>query len=182
MKTTYTYRLKSAAILAGAALVPTAAVFMSGIISNAIAGTTTQAVNVTANVNANCKMSSPSDVAFGNYDPTDANYTANLDATGSFQIACTKGVTAALTINNGANYSSPNRRMIGGTINTTFLTYQLYTTAGRSTVWDATVGGTVSYVASSSSKTTQTIYGRIPGGQDVEAQAYSDTVTVTATF
>ncbi len=181
MKTTNTYRLKSAAILAGAALVPTAAVFMSGFITNAIAGTTTQAVNVTANVNANCKMSNPSDVAFGNYDPTDVNYTANLDATGSFSIACTKGVTAALTINQGTHYSSA-RRMIGGTIATTFLTYELYTTAGRSTVWDATVGGTVSYVASSSSKTTQTIYGRIPGGQDVEAQAYSDTVTVTATF
>ncbi len=176
------YTLKSAVIIAGAALVPTAAVIMSGMISNAIAGTTTQNINVSANVNANCKMSNPSDVAFGNYDPTDANYTANLDATGSFQIACTKGVTAALTINNGSNFSTPNRRMIGATVNTVFLNYQLYTTAGRSTIWDATVGGTVSYVASSSSKTTQTIYGRIPGGQDVSAQAYSDTVTVTATF
>lgn len=178
---TNTYSLKSVAILVGAALVPTAVVFMSGAISNAVAATTTQAVNISANVNANCKMSNPQAVAFGNYDPTDVNYTANLDSTGSFDIACTKGVTAALTINNGTHYSSA-RRMIGGTIATTFLTYELYTTAGRTTVWDATVGGTVSYVAASSTKTTQTIYGRVPGGQDVEAQAYSDTVTVTATF
>ncbi|HTM63538.1 MAG TPA: spore coat U domain-containing protein [Gammaproteobacteria bacterium] len=179
---TKTFPIKSVAVIAGVALIPTAAVFMSGIMSNAIAATTTQAVNVSANVNANCKLSNPVTVAFGNYDPIDVNFSTDLLASGSFDIRCTKGVTAALTINNGNNFSSPNRRMIGGTDNSVFLTYQLYTTSGRTIVWDSTVGGTVSYTAASSSNFTETIYGTIPSGQSVSAQAYSDSVTVTATF
>lgn len=175
-------KIKSAAFVAGAALIPTAAVFMSGMLSNAIAGTATQTINVTANVNANCKLSNAVAVAFGTYDPVDVNYSTDLQATGSFDIRCTKGVTAALTINNGNNYSSPNRRMVGGTDSGVFLNYQLYTTAGRTTVWDTSVGGTVSYTATNSSNTTQSIYGTVPAGQNVSAQAYSDTVTVTATF
>jgi spore coat protein U-like protein len=174
--------IRSAAMLAGAALIPTAAVFMSGLVSTAIAGTATQTISVTANVNANCKLSNPVAVAFGNYDPIDVNYSTDLLASGSFDIRCTKGVTAALTINNGNNFSSPNRRMIGGTNNSIFLNYQLYTTSGRTTVWDSSVGGTVSYTAANSNNTTETIYGTVPSGQNVSAQAYSDTVTVTATF
>ncbi len=163
--------------------IPVAVVFILSFIIQAEAGTTNQNVNISATVNANCKFSNPVSIDFGNYDPISTNLTAPLDTSGSVDISCTKGVTAALTIDQGQNYSS-GRRFQGDVNTSSYLSYELYTSAARSTVWDSSVGGTVTYVSSTKTKTTETIYGRIPAGQTVDGSnyLYSDVVTVTATF
>jgi len=132
-------------------------------------------VAVTANVASNCVMTAGS-VAFGAYDPLVTNAAADLDQTGSVSVACVKGTVANVGLGNGTNYSS-GRRMGNGT---DFLVYDLYTTAGRTTVWDTT--NRVSYTAASKASTSLTIYGRVPSNQDVSAGSYTDTVVAQAEF
>jgi spore coat protein U-like protein len=63
----------------------------------------------------------------------------------------------------------------------TFLTYELYTDAAHSTVWNMTntVGGT----AATSAAFSLTVYGQLPAGQtNVVAASYSDAVAVTVNF
>ena len=63
---------------------------------------------------------------------------------------------------------------------TDFLNYQLYTTGGRTTIWDTT--NRVNYVAASKASTSLTIFGRVPSNQDVSAGSYTDTVVAQAEF
>jgi spore coat protein U-like protein len=62
---------------------------------------------------------------------------------------------------------------------TSYLNYNLYEDAARSQVWDN---------RSNAVKTTRvfpytaTVYGRIPGSQDVEPGVYSDTVVTTVFY
>jgi spore coat protein U-like protein len=62
------------------------------------------------------------------------------------------------------------------------LGYDLYTNAGRSTVWGCTTTNDVDVTSTSSAANVMTVYGRIPAGQDVATGSYSDTVVVTVTF
>lgn len=144
------------------------------------AGTDTQNLNISASIANKCKLSNPVAVAFGSYDPVVDNATAALDATGSFDIKCTKGGSGVIDLGNGSNFSSPNRRMSDGGSN--YLTYDLYTTTGRTVVWNAT--NTVTYgPAGDASSVTETVYGRIPGAQiNAVTGSYSDTVVVTVTY
>jgi spore coat protein U-like protein len=132
-------------------------------------------VAVTANVASNCVMTAGS-VAFGAYDPLVTHAAANLDQTGSVSVACVKGTVANVGLGAGSNFSG-SRRMSNGT---DFLAYELYTTAGRSTVWDTT--NRVGYTAASKASTSLTIYGRVPSNQDVSAGSYTDTVVAQAEF
>src|SRR3546814_4441461 len=105
-----------------------------------IAGPSPQAgsFNVTANVVASCKVTSTTDIAFGNYDPADANNTTALDAAGSIAVRCVKGTAANVAIEQGANPAAgsscitPLRQMAGGTER---LNYAIYQDAARTTVW-----------------------------------------------
>jgi spore coat protein U-like protein len=132
-------------------------------------------VAVTANVASNCVMTAGS-VAFGAYDPLVTHAAANLDQTGSVSVACVKGTVANVGLGAGSNFSG-SRRMSNGT---DFLGYELYTTAGRTTVWDTT--NRVGYTAASKASTSLTIYGRVPSNQDVSAGSYTDTVVAQAEF
>jgi len=132
-------------------------------------------VAVTANVASNCVMTAGS-VAFGAYDPLVTHAAANLDQTGSVSVACVKGTVANVGLGAGSNFSG-SRRMSNGT---DFLAYELYTTAGRTTVWDTT--NRVNYTAASKASTNLTIYGRVPSNQDVSAGSFTDTVVAQAEF
>ncbi|HEX7086519.1 MAG TPA: spore coat U domain-containing protein [Vicinamibacterales bacterium] len=141
------------------------------------AATSTANLAVSATVTANCLVQAGS-IDFGSYDPVVANETAPLDEVGSFQVRCTKGASAVLKLSSGANPSGGARRMSSG--GTDFLAYELYSDAGRTTVWDE--ANTVTYNAASSAVADIDVFGRIPPGQDVGAGNYSDTVTITAEF
>ena len=73
----------------------------------ATAGQTSNTLNVTANVAANCLVTTAPVDYSGSYDPVSTNAVANLDFGASIAFRCTKssgGVTSGIT--NGANYSS----------------------------------------------------------------------------
>jgi spore coat protein U domain-containing protein, fimbrial subunit CupE1/2/3/6 len=144
--------------------------------SKAEAATATSSFAVTATVAANCTISAGA-LAFGSYDPVVANAAANLDQTSTITVACTKGSTAAVSLDNGANASGSTRRMKAGA---NYLTYEMYNDSGRTTVWNTS--NTVSYTAASKAASALTLYGRVAAGQDIPTGSYSDTVVATITF
>ena len=148
--------------------------------STLLAATATANVTVSASVTNNCSITGGS-LAFGAYDPLVTNATDPKDGSGTFTVACTKGASGVtIDLGQGQNYSA-GRRMIAGA---DWVTYQLYSDSGRTTVWGSTSGGATVAVAAPTSKaaTTYTVYGRITGGQDVAAGNYGDTVVATVNF
>lgn len=146
----------------------------------------TGSFQVTANVVASCRVTSTTDIAFGNYDPADVNNATALDANGAIAVRCVKGTTANVAIEQGTNpatgstCASPLRQMAGGTER---LGYAIYTDAARTTVWGCATTNDQTFTATTvATPNTLTTYGRIPAGQDVGVGAFADTVNVTVTF
>jgi spore coat protein U-like protein len=145
------------------------------------------AASATANLAAsssvanNCTISTAA-LAFGAYDPVVANASANLDASGTVSIACTKGATATIDLDLGANATGSTRRLSDGAGTPSYLTYEIYSDAGRTTVWGAGASGLAPAAAPSKAARNFTAYGRVPSNQDVPAGSYADTVVATVNF
>lgn len=144
-------------------------------------GTTTGTVGVSAAIVASCSITG-STLAFGSYDPIVANLTAALSASGSaLSVACTRGATGVSVQldagTNGTHAVGTTRAMASGA---NYLSYELYTTSGLTTVWNTT--NTISYAPTSMAATSLTVYGNVPGGQDAFVANYSDSVTATVNF
>jgi spore coat protein U-like protein len=146
----------------------------------AFAATATANLSVSASVSAVCTINT-NPVAFGAYDPVVANAAANLNATGTVTVACTKGAAATIDLDNGSNLSGGSRRMSGGA---DFLNYALYKDAARTQVWGSGLAGgtTAAYNAPSRTATAITVYGTVPQAQDVAVGAYSDVVVATINY
>jgi spore coat protein U-like protein len=144
-----------------------ALVAMSGV---SMAATRTNNLNVTASVAANCNIISVTDVGFGAYDPTSAT---DLDVNGDLTFRCTKN-TAYKT------YLVGTRQMVGA-VNADNLNFELYSDAGRTTIYPSDNSGGSSN-APNNSPITSTIYGRVPALQDVSVDTYSRVLTATVEY
>jgi spore coat protein U-like protein len=144
----------------------------------AAAGQATTTFGVSATVQSSCSVSAGT-LAFGNY--TAATGTPN-DTSSTISVTCTSGLSYTVALDGGTTTSTVNARaMSDGNSHT--LTYALYTTSGRTTLFGdgtsstQTVGGTGNGLAQS-----VTVYGRIPVAQYVTAASYTDTVGVTVSY
>jgi len=134
-----------------------------------------------------------SPINFGVYDPITT--TAPVDSTGTVRVQCSAtdfgellgGVNVAIALSQGSSgtYAARTLRQAPGST----LQYNLYTTAGRTTVWGNgaggtnTVGGAVGGLFSGQpSPRSFTIFGRLPAGQDPNLGLHSDTITLTVVF
>lgn len=148
------------------------------------AGTATDNLSVSASVGANCTIST-SAVAFGAYDPVNANASSALNGTGSVTVTCTQGAATTVTLGQGSNAdtgstdTAPARRMSDG--GTHFLSYTLYSDSTRSTVWGNTAGTGKTHTGTGTA-TAITVYGSVAAGQNVPAGSYNDLVVATVTF
>ncbi len=134
---------------------------------------------VTATVIANCTISA-TPIAFGNYDPVLANLTTDLDATGTVTVRCSNGTSANIGLDPGSNADGTTRRMVSGG---EYLTYEIYSNSGRTTVWGNAAGSWVAHTPTGPpNQTTYTTYGRVPQAQEVSPNTYSDTVTATVNY
>ena len=139
----------------------------------AFAGTANSTLTVQASIAANCTISNAT-LDFLAYDPVVTNAVANLDASTSMNVACTKGVNPSVgfaaaggTITGG-----------GGTLN-----YTLWQDATRTTAFGPSGAGLLSLgAAPSKAARAFTIYGRIAGGQDQPVASYSGTIQATVNF
>ncbi len=165
------------ATLSSGALLATA-----GIASAASPATST--FNVTATVLKNCLVSSP-DLAFGNYTPN----TGALTGSTAVSVRCTKTTPYTVSLNAGttAGGTLAQRLMASGANS---LQYNLYTTAGLTTVFGdgtggtGTIAGTGNGVAIASAQTVN-VYGSLPDNatnQNAPPGAYADQITVTVTY
>lgn len=139
----------------------------------AFAGTATGTLNVTASVANNCTIANAT-LNFGAYDPVVTNAVSPLDNSTTITVACTKGfiptialATAARSITNGSDS----------------LTYDLYKDVAGGVVWGDTGGALFTPPsAPGRSGTAYTIFGRIAGGQNVSAGAYTGSIVATVNF
>jgi len=146
----------------------------------AFAGSQTASLNISASVVANCTITT-SPVAFGAYDPVSANAATNLTASGSVNVACTKGTPATIDLGNGGSFSGGSRRMASGT---DFLNYSLFKDAALTLAWGSGIAGgsTAAYTAATKAVTSVTVFGMVPAAQDITVGAYSDVVVATINY
>lgn len=138
-------------------------------------------VQVSATVNTTCTITG-GNLEFGQYDTLDTNPDfAQL----ALRVACTQGTTNQIELDEGTHAAAgstaaaPARRLDGA--NGDFLSYDLYTDAGRTDVWG---GGASSnaYAAADADEHDSIIYGKITERQDVVSGTYTDTVIATILF
>ena len=148
--------------------------------SSAFAGTasTVNTNNITASVAAKCTIGAFS-IAFGPYDPFAA---APLDQPGTVTINCTKGTTGTVSFDLGVNPSGAVRRMKDTGAGINFLTYEVYTDAAHTIVWNAVNTVALGPSVSKNTALTATAYGRVASGQDAAVASYQDTLVATVTF
>jgi spore coat protein U-like protein len=146
------------------------------------AGASAQSANlvISASVTANCLISA-SPVAFGTYDPLGANATiaSPLDASGGVTVACTKGSAPTINLGPGSNFGTTRQMSAAGGL---LLGYELYQDAGHATLWGSGAAALTAGAATDKQPRTFTVFGRVPGGQDVGAGTYGDTVLATFNF
>ena len=119
---------------------------------------------------ATCSVS-PQSVSFGAYDPLSPSA---LDGVGNVNVACDAPTNFTVSLDSG-NGTVEDRRMTGGPAD---LDYNLYKESARVIIWGEAAAG----VSSSGTNVDLPVYGRIPGGQNVPANIYADSVTVTVAF
>ena len=171
------------------------ALLLCGMSGLALAGSNTGSLSITATVAQTCSVFATSTLAFGAYDPVVANAASALAGTGSVSIKCTKGSSGiTIDLDAGAHVSGTQRRLQGATVTTDFLNYSItqpataspWTSCAGSTVWGSTVGGSVytpsGVTWSAAAAQAFTVCGSVPAAQNISAQSYSDTVTVTVNF
>ena len=113
----------------------------------------------------------PQSVSFGNYDPLSPSA---LDGVGNVNVTCDVQTSFTVSLGTG-NGTVQDRRMTGGAAQ---LAYNLYKDASRVIIWGDGAGG----VSSNATNVDLPVYGRIPGGQNVPANIYVDSVMVTVSF
>jgi spore coat protein U-like protein len=158
-----------------------------------LAATASTNIPVSASVGQNCSISTSSALAFAVYDPVGTNATSALNTTGSISVACSKGATGlTIGMDNGIHAAGAQRQMVGGTA-AGLLQYNIFQPPSNMPSTACTFPGTIAWTAtgagmltlpSSPSKVTRvySVCGTIPGGQDVAADSYTDTVSATINF
>jgi len=156
----------------------------------AYAFTTTADMNISADINASCIMSS-TDLDFGDYDATGVNVTADLTATAIISTTCTSGTNGVISMSGGRHVlfcqSSKCHRQMANQDETSFLRYNIYTNESLSwgSVWSDNTSATnevVQVIGSGVSQNT-TVYGEIAKNQrNAAAGSYTDTITITLNY
>ncbi len=132
---------------------------------------------VTANVLRICTISATA-IDFGGYDPVFANDTTPADQTGTVTIRCTRGTSWSVELGQGDNFLGGRRMRLGATGE--YLSYELYSDASRTVVWDG--AAPMTGIAASRAAQALTVFARVPAGQDAFEGAYLDGVTATINF
>ncbi len=146
--------------------------------SAAHAETANSSINVSANVQAACTVTS-NQLAFGNIG------TAQADASTSILVNCTNGTGYSIALNNGSTAGATTAaRLLSGTNNGVARTipYTIYRDANRTQLWGSDTPNLVSGIGSGVPVAVG-VFGRVtPGSAGVLGVNYTDTVSVTLTY
>jgi spore coat protein U-like protein len=105
---------------------------------------------------------------------------ANIDATSSIALQCTKGTpyTVGLDAGRGAGATFHMRLMTGAGAT---IGYNIYKDAGHASIWGDTAAHVLSGTGTGKPENL-TAYGRVPPQPTPQPGAYADTITVTVTY
>jgi spore coat protein U-like protein len=150
------------------------------------AGTATANLTVQITITASCTINAAT-LDFGS-NPGTTLVSTNVDAATTVSVTCTNGSPYSVGMDNGANFSA-SRRMKQG-VTTNYLSYGLYTDAGRTNAWTTAASNSTCTAANScflgtgsGSAQSVNIYGRVPSiGTAPPTGVYTDTVTMTITY
>jgi spore coat protein U-like protein len=144
-------------------------------LSPARAATTTTTFTVTATVATTCSISA-NNLNFGAYAGLQIDNQVTLLAT------CSTTVPYDIGLNTGtfAGATVTTRRMTG--TDAAGLAYSLFQDAPRTVNWGNTVPTDTVHGVGNGLAQSVTVFGRIPGDQNVSPGSYSDTITVTLNF
>lgn len=157
-------------------------VIVFSVLADAQAATAGGAVTSTATVLPTCRALTIAPLAFGDYQPAGVESVAST----SFTVQCSASTPVSVSLDRGttAGASIVARRLADGRGNT--LSYQLYTSVGRSTVWGDGTAGSAVVVASGlglASTMQFVVYGVIPASQSTAVPGlYTDSITITLTY
>jgi spore coat protein U-like protein len=157
------------------------ALTLAGSMHGAVAATATSTFQVTANVATQCTVSA-ADLNFGTVDPLGGNF----DQTTTVTVRCTKNTAYTVGLNAGTTAGATlAQRLMANGGNT--MNYNLYTDAGRTTVWGNSAAAPTWVSGSGTgmgSPQVLTVYGRVPSGQtNLAVGSFAETaITVTVTY
>ena len=149
------------------------------------AGTATASLSVSIVITASCTINAAT-LAFPATAGTSLITTA-VSASSTVSVTCTNGSPYSIAMDNGANASGNQRRMISGS---NFLNYGLYVDAAHTFPWSTatsnnscTTAGDCYLGTGSGSAQSVNIYGLVPTTAVAPPPGtYNDTVTMTITY
>lgn len=150
-------------------LLAAAAASMLGAAAHAATATNTFTARIV--IQAQCEVTSPTDLDFG----TQGLLNSAITATSTFNVKCTNGTSYDIALT-GANDSGGVKNMVNGGED---VAYQTYSDSSHSTVWDGTtkVTGT-----GTGNDQAYTVYGKVDPQTSPSPATYTDTVTITVTY
>ena len=165
------------------AIVSAIVVGSAGISTASYATTLDDNMTVQTTVVTACTVTAPT-LTFANYAGNEITGTANIISN------CTNGGSVLITLDDGVNpgtgndeATDPERQMYrgSGSSNDDFMSYSLYTDAGKGTEWGTGASNDVPVTGTGSAVTTP-VTGVIPAGETSKAGTYQDTVKVILTY
>jgi spore coat protein U-like protein len=150
----------------------------------AVATTTTQQFQVQLQIQAQCVINTTATLDFGTAGVLGGfNGNATTDQSTTLKVQCTNSTTYDVGLDAGTTGGATvSQRLLNNASTSETIKYNLYTDAGRATVWGNTVGTDTVHVTGNGAQQTYTIYGRVPGQNTPTPGTYTDTVTVTITY
>jgi spore coat protein U-like protein len=131
---------------------------------------------------ADCNFQTVTNVNFGSYDVLSD---LNNDSTGSVGVICNLNTWVEVAIGPSPNSGGFNPRKMVNTSTGDLLSYNLFTTSARATIWGNGTQSTstvTNHVLKKDEIWAPTIFGRIPAGQDVGIGNYGEVLVVTINF
>jgi spore coat protein U-like protein len=140
----------------------------------------TDQFDVFVTVSSACTVAA-NDLDFGTYTG------AQLDGTSTINVRCTVLTPYSLFLSAGLGGEADftPRSMDGDTNSSQILEYDLYSDALRTTIWGDGNNGSGTQIGvglGTSIDVPHTVFGRIPGSQNVQPQVYRDTITATVDY
>lgn len=152
----------------------------AGLSGPALAETETGQLTLNATVLASCAIDNAT-LDFGNMTTSLTGGSASdVEGTSTVTVVCTSGTSATVSANGGSNYLS-GRRMLRSGSTGDYLTYELYTSSQRDTVWNDT--NKLFYTGTGEAESLS-LYGRVTrtAVDSAEPGSYSDTVVMTIEY
>ena len=115
--------------------------------------------------------------SFGNYDTTSP---APMDTVAEITVSCETGIPYLIKLDPGQNAQGEFDRKLRSTAGDSTLQYNLYRDSARTEVWGDGTGNTFTRNGIGVGVPDRAnVYGRIPGRQNVKADAYNDSIVIT---